>query len=537
MWPRTKMSRRITTLRGPIWYYRWHPVVLENKRLDLAVARGAAYYGMVRRGEGVRIAAGLARTYYLGVETGRPVAEQPTAGSAEPGGAAAVCLLPAGVEAGQEVELSSRAFELRVSEPVEFPLYVSSIRLTDRPGALVAVDREQMTPLPPIRTVLKTRKRSESGTTRVHLHAALTEIGTLELWCSEVEGRRRWRLQFDVRCATRTDLAAHESDAEREGFLDEETWQACRRWIEATFGPRARERPESLAKRLARESGVSRHQWPASFCRRIWECLMEFEAGRRRSAVHEARWLNLVGFGLRPGYGLALDDWRVEETWRILQGRLAHGTPAVRTEGWILWRRIAGGLSAGQQQAVADPLLRSTRALHRQLSGGKGRGESALGVKDLAESWHLLGSLELLPVAVKTELGEMLLDLLPKRKLQAVRPAMLWTLGRLGTRVPVYGPLNSVVPGEVAADWLRRLMQAQVCLPEGMLAAMQMARRTDDRYRDLPDRLREKVLTWMMRNDAPQHFIELVRSGGLLEADEQTLIFGESLPKGLRLEA
>ena len=41
--------------------------MLDNERLDLAVARGAAYYGMVRRGQGVRIAAGLARTYYIGV--------------------------------------------------------------------------------------------------------------------------------------------------------------------------------------------------------------------------------------------------------------------------------------------------------------------------------------------------------------------------------------------------------------------------------------------------------------------------------------
>ncbi len=514
----------------------WRPVVLENERLDLAVARGAAYYGMVRRGQGVRIAAGLARTYYLGVETGVSAGSPAAVGPDHTGAPVAVCLLPAGVEPGQDVELSARTFDLRVSEPVEFPLYVSSTRLTDRPGELVTVDREQMTPLPPMRTVLKTRKRSESAAARVRLHAGLTEIGTLDLWCSEVEGRRSWRLQFDVRSATRTDVAAHQSDAEREGFLDEAAWQECRRWIAATFGPQARERPESLAKRLARESGMSRNQWPASFCRRLWECLMEFEPGRRRSPVHEARWLNLLGFGLRPGYGLALDDWRVAETWRVLQGRLAHGRSAVRTEGWILWRRIGGGLSAGQQQAVAEPLLGPVRALHRQLTGGKGRGEFSLALSDMAEIWRLLGSLELLPVGAKIELGELLLDLLPKRKMQSTRPAMLWALGRIGARVPVYGPLNNVVPADAAGAWLRRLMQAESGSPESCLAVMQMARRTEDRYRDLPDRLREKVLTWMLRNESADHFVELVRRGGALKADEQTMVFGESLPKGLRLE-
>jgi hypothetical protein len=174
------------------------PIVLDNDRLDLAVARGAAYYGMVRRGEGVKIVASLARTYYIGVESGAPVA---------------LCLVPGSAEPGQDIELADRQFDLLVSEPVEFPLYTSSIRLTDQPGQLVPVDPEQITPLPPIRTVLKTRSRRERGTVPVHLHARLTEIGTLELWCSEVAGERRdgagelrtWRLQFDVRSATAAD--------------------------------------------------------------------------------------------------------------------------------------------------------------------------------------------------------------------------------------------------------------------------------------------------------------------------------------------
>ena len=68
----------------------------------------------------------------------------------------------------------------------------------------------------------------------------MTEIGTLDLWCSEVEGKRSWRLQFDVRSATQTDIAAHESAAESEGFVDEATWRECRAAIEQVFGPEAR---------------------------------------------------------------------------------------------------------------------------------------------------------------------------------------------------------------------------------------------------------------------------------------------------------
>ena len=524
----------------------WSPIVLDNQRLDLAVARGAAYYGMVRRGLGVRIAAGLARTYYIGVEQGAGSREQGESLLPAPCSLLhALCLLPAGVEPGQDVNLSQRRFDLLVSEPVEFPLYVSSTRLTDRPGELVPVDREQMTPLPPIRTVMRTRKKGgppapplpegEGNTVGVNLHARLTEIGTLDLWCSEIEGKRSWRLQFDVRSATQTDMTAHESAAEGEGFVDEATWQECSTAIGQVFGDGETEKPEGLMKRLAAATGMNRSTWPTSLCRRLWEALVDAEAGRRKSAVHEARWLNLLGFALRPGYGLAVDDWRVAETWRLVQGKLVHPSAAVRLEGWILWRRIGGGLLAGQQQALAEPLLGPARGLHRLVVGGKGRGgDFGYQPNETAEIWRLLGSFELLPVALKVELGDILLDLLPKRKMETVRGAIVWAVGRLGARAPLYGPLNAVVPAETAAAWLKRLTDSFGGDPAGPLAVMQIARKTDDRYRDLL-RSSDLATAYLRKEDAPHHFIALVERGGALDREEQGLVFGEALPKGLRL--
>lgn len=500
---------------------QWRPIVLDNDRLDLAVARGAAYYGMVRRGAGVRIAAALARTYYLGVESEPP---------------AALCVVPAGIEPGHDVDLASRQFDLRVSEPVEFPLYVSSVRLTDPPGALVPVDRQQMTPLPPLRTVLRTLKKGEPARVSVNLHARLTEIGTLDLWCSEIGGRRIWRLQFDVRSATQTDVAAHEPAAERHGMIDEAAWELCRALIEGTFVPKGTDRPEGLVKRLAEALAMGRNDWPPSLLRRMWEALIETEAGRWRSPVHEARWLNLVGFALRPGYGLAGDDWRVAETWRRLQGKLIHPAPMCRTEWWILWRRIAGGLTAGQQQALADPLLASLRAWYHQTTTGRGKGgEFASGTHEAGEVWRFLGSLELLPTSTKLELGQMLVDLMGRKKVEAVRPAMLWALGRIGARQPVYGPLNTVVPPETAAAWLQKVLQLAPADLNAGLAVMLLARRTDDRYRDLPEAPRRAAAHWLRNQQCPAHFLELVEQGGRLADEEQGLVFGESLPKGLRI--
>jgi hypothetical protein len=280
-----------------------------------------------------------------------------------------------------------------------------------------------------------------------------------------------------------------------------------------------------------------RQQWPMPLLRRVWEALMEHEAGRRKSAAHEARWLNLLGFSLRPGYGLAVDDWRVAETWRIVQGRLVHGTANCRSESWILWRRIAGGLSVGQQQAIADPLLAIVRGLHRRLTGGKGGGGDVnFTPQQSVEMWRLLGALELLPVAEKTRLGDMLTALMAKKSLRPARRAMVWTLGRLGARVPVYGPLNTLVPTEVAARWITQLQQTRQPEDEDAFAAMQIARRTGDRYRDLDDKTRREVVDWMQAVHAPAHLLDLVRDGGSLDREEQSRVFGEELPKGLRIQ-
>ena len=353
----------------------WLPAVLDNDRLDLAVARGATYYGMVRRGEGIRIAANLARSYYVEVESDSDEMQ-------------AVCLVPGHAEPGQDIHLDQLKLDLTISQPVEFSLFVSSTRLTDQPGDIVTINREQMKPLPPIRTVLRTDRRSQKGTIPVTLNAHLSEIGTIDLWCQSQEADHRWRLQFDVRSATQTDLDAHESSAEVEGVIDEATWQACQRVIAGVFGEDGSDKPGKLVRQMVSALQMERFDWPTSLLRRIWESLMAMKEGRRRSPAHEARWLNLLGFSLRPGYGLAVDDWRVAETWRQVRGKLVHAG-ASQVEALILWRRISGGLTAGQQTALAEPLISSLRAAHSlSKSQGKSRGNPAFSMHESSEAWR-----------------------------------------------------------------------------------------------------------------------------------------------------
>ncbi|MCL2347297.1 MAG: hsp70 family protein [Planctomycetaceae bacterium] len=507
------------------------PVFLENRRLDLAVARGAAYYGMVRRGFGERINAGLARTYYIGVEKNEECAQHSRL---------SLCLLPAGTEVDQEITLSGRSFELLVNTPIQFPIAVSSVRLTDRTGDLIPFDPEQMTMLPPIQTVIKPRSKSEHSVV-VQLEGKLTEIGTLELWCVETGGRGRWRLDFDVRSVAETDRDAVATTAEREGIIDEEIREPIRRILAETFASDGTGKPAPLMRQLDAVSGMRRDDWPTSLLRRVGDELLEtwFE-GRRKSPEHEARWLNLIGYAYRPGFGLTLDDWRVEQLWRKVQGNIVNKTPACRLQGWVLWRRVAGGMTAGQQKTIADPLLSNVRNLHKQSATGLGKGSDMdLYSQEGAEIWRLLGSLELLPVEMKIELGDMILDLFLKKRAAPVYNAMIWTLGRLGTRELLHGPLNTVVPPQIAEKWLKKIAIGRTALQADLLTVMQLARKTGDRYRDVSEAGRDialKVLEQPMVQSGPyKHLATLVREVSQLDDGEQNALFGEILPLGLRL--
>jgi molecular chaperone DnaK (HSP70) len=166
--------------------------VLEGTDLDLAVARGAAYYGLVRRGRGVRIRGGAARSYYIGVETAMP---------AVPGAPApvkALCVVPFGMEEGTESDVPGQEFGLVVGEPAEFRFFGSTARRNDAVGTLVEEWEGQIDELSPVATTLEA-PGTEGRMVPVHLHSKMTEIGTLELSCLSRDGKQRWKLEFNVR--------------------------------------------------------------------------------------------------------------------------------------------------------------------------------------------------------------------------------------------------------------------------------------------------------------------------------------------------
>jgi hypothetical protein len=171
---------------------------LDSNDLDLAVAQGAAYYGLVRRGRGVRIRGGVPRAYYIGIETAAPAVP------GIPAPIKALCVVPMGMEEGTECDVPGPEIGLVVGEPTEFRFLGSTTRRDDKPGALL--DRwspDEVQELDPLETVLDSASGSATGDTiPVRLHAHVTEVGTLDLWCQSARGDQRWRLEYNVRDST-----------------------------------------------------------------------------------------------------------------------------------------------------------------------------------------------------------------------------------------------------------------------------------------------------------------------------------------------
>lgn len=185
-------SRLLETVRS------WFPGADGGVRMlpgddpEHAVARGAVYYGLARRGRGVRIRGGAPRSYYVGIEAAVPAVP----GVRPP--VRALCVVPKGVEEGTEIDMPPQEFGLVVGEPSEFRFFTSSSRQSDAVGEIVEHWDDDISELAPLETTLEIEGH-DGSIVPVRLNARLTELGVLELWCVSRDGGQRWKLEFRTR--------------------------------------------------------------------------------------------------------------------------------------------------------------------------------------------------------------------------------------------------------------------------------------------------------------------------------------------------
>ena len=172
------------------WQIGAEPRVLEASNLDLAVARGAAYYGLARRGRGIRIRSGLNKSYYIGVAAALPAVP------GMPAPIKALCVASFGMEEGSETKMTEREFNLVVGEPAKFDFLGSAARTDDAVGTII---EDWEGDVEPITTIETTLDGTYGSVVPVSIQIRVTEIGTLELWCVSRQDDKRWKLEFNVR--------------------------------------------------------------------------------------------------------------------------------------------------------------------------------------------------------------------------------------------------------------------------------------------------------------------------------------------------
>ncbi|MBJ7449757.1 MAG: Hsp70 family protein [Parachlamydiales bacterium] len=170
--------------------------VLEGADFDYAVSRGAAYYGLVREGKGIRIKAGTSHSYYIGVQSARPAIP------GFPTPLKAICIAPYGMEEGTEVTLEGQEFSLILGQPVTFRFFGRATeKLSDgqtaEVGTVISKWAQELKELHPLESQLD-KKEGEGRAVKVKLKAKVTETGVLELWCLSNDNRE-WKLEFNLR--------------------------------------------------------------------------------------------------------------------------------------------------------------------------------------------------------------------------------------------------------------------------------------------------------------------------------------------------
>lgn len=521
-------QRVLTVMQS--WYGKdWKPTVLETSSLDLAVAQGAAQYGYLRATGGARIKSGAARSYYVAIQADGKTAEENTT---------VLCIVPQGLPEGEQIQIDEPPLDLQLGEPVAFPLFTSTVRPHDTAGKVFAAKPGQLAGLPALTTILRGGKRAGNKRIAVRLESKLTEIGTLELHCAARDGNNRWKLQFQTRSSPRMDVEEESTASGSPSLVEtwsEEQLAAGREVLTATFsrvsGKVDPQQAVQLPKRLEAALGLSRGDWPTSMLRSLWESLLGLAEGRKLSPEHEGRWLNFAGYFLRPGFGDPLDPFRVELLWKVIHSGVVHAkADPVWAEYWILCRRIAGGLDATRQLELSKRLLS-----YLPIAGHR-KPPRRIGSHEEAEIWRAAASMEHLAVASKVELGRRLLEI---ARQSPVPGYVFWSLARLGSRAPLYGPANVVIPTSDAEQWIETLLDLSFpdtgTVVERDFALAQMARMSGDRARDINELLRQRVLDHLTRSAAPAHYRDIVASVHCLSVSEETKLLGDALPVGLRV--
>jgi hypothetical protein len=488
-----------------LWFGGEPTVELKNPSYDFAVCLGASYFGEQFFHKRSQIKSATPRSYYLEIE------------------GKWMTLIPRGVEAPYSFTFPQILY-LQPNTPVRFTLASSSVRLSDQPGEWVECEKEQLQTLPSYETLLKFGKLREERIA-VQLTAALSPLGLIELSLTSQESTHKWNLEFQA-------VGVYGNEV-REQRLQGETYdtahlQELKNAVSECFVSGQEALLKGIFKLFEEKLSLSKQEWPPSLLRLFFDELISLAPKRKLSKFWAEKFWNLAGFFLRPGFGAPLDDHRMQKLWRFILEDLSEATSVeVELQKWICYRRIAAGLTKGQQKQLCSTLLPKIYNLKKQKLEPIPPKQHYL----FGEALRAVASFEKLDLALKRRLGEALLERLEKGK---GMPADYWAIGRLGGRHLMAATAAFVIPSQTCESWVERLLQSPHSDANHLsFALLLLARKTQCPEIDLPLESSKKVHAYL--EEHAEDLLPLLEGVSPLTESANSRLFGESLPSALTL--
>ncbi|HNX76697.1 MAG TPA: Hsp70 family protein [Candidatus Rifleibacterium sp.] len=505
---RNRLFEVLTLWRGT------EPKVLENPHPTLAVAAGAAYYGLVTLGMGQRIQSGNPVSVYLGIgtakssTTARHVPEQ------------LMCILPKGSEAEKDYHMAGKTLGIDLSHDSAFYLfYTPAPPKAEESGRLIKFNSKRYLSLPPC--VLKAR--TSKGEKQVEIRVRLRETGYLQIFCEEIGGSFSQELRFDLGESEKAGKGAADAPAKRRVPLTSAQLKKIATLLTSAFSEKIEY--NSVFKELESIIGSPRTTWDAEMLRQLFDLFIERESEFRSNQNSLVLWFRLLGFCLRPGFGVQGDTARIDRIWQMIDDRYDYSNAEFWSDWWIMWKRIAPGLSIERQEALKsrlEPVLFQTKRRDRK--------DREVGQHERNQLWRLFGHLERISVAEKERIGWWIIKAPPSYGVDAVA---LSALARLGARELAYAPDSAMVSQAVANAWAEQLLKKAMPGNSYLDTALrEIGRKTGDRLVQIDDLLRKHILDVFKKKLRKKAFIQPLLKAARLEEKDLAELVGEALPSG-----
>ncbi|MBK1877842.1 hsp70 family protein [Pelagicoccus mobilis] len=477
------------------------PAVLENEETYLAVARGAARFGEISQRGKRQIDAGAARAIFLEVE-----------GSAS-GDARAVCVLPKGAQPGERFDVGIEGLSLRVNQRVAFNAFHAEDSNESPAGSFCSSMGKRV--LPALEATIESEGRDSVP---VRLVAGVNEVGLLSVACEALESDESWPLEFSLRAESTEANAGVAEVLEVDSVKLAKVARALKGGL-SVRDPKA----SRVFSDMERAAGAKKHEWEIAFCRALTAELLELESVSSRGDSVAEGWLQLAGYLMRPGFGVAGDEDLRARLFRVVEN-LESRPAKVEVQRLIFLRRVVAGCSEGEQSRIFDEefeVLAKTK-----------RGRS--------ERIRLLGMLEKVDLERKNLLFEELMSRLDSALGgEGDVGAVLAGLAGLLNRVPFNAGEDRVMSPDCVASLYNRV--AKLDWKESRYAELvslflRAARVVDDRSLNVPSRLGRKIVGKLEKSGVASTRLLPLQDFVPVSREEKAKSFGEALPPGLLIE-